>query len=167
MPRSSDFRRSSAALSGWRSAPRSGTVAEPLLEGWPREGRMGAGQQGARLIELAIRVGGITYAFDPYLITAPGREQRRDVDEAFLARAGDLRDRSTGVPFGVGGHVHERFGHSPGRHDLDAHLRHVPDVAFPAPLDELRGELVKLRSAQDPRRDRAGERRLLVGDLRR
>ena len=52
-----------------------------------------AGQQGAGLVEIAIRVSRIAHAFNTDSVTAMCDEQSRRVDEVFVARPSDLRDR--------------------------------------------------------------------------
>jgi hypothetical protein len=69
--------------------------------------------------------------------------------------------------FGIGGQIGERLGHGPGGDQLRAHFGHVTHTVLSAPVDELSDELVELRRAQDPGRDRPRQRRSLVGLLRR
>src|SRR5919201_646589 len=90
------------------------------------------------------------------------------VDEALLARPGDLRDGRGRARRGRrrrGGEVSERLGDGPRSDRLYAHLRHVADLALPSPVDELLDELMELRCPQDLCRNRAGYERLLVRDL--
>ena len=53
----------------------SGRGVQPLLERRAGEGGVRAGQQGTRLIELAVRVGRVTDALDSHSLTTPGSEQ--------------------------------------------------------------------------------------------
>ena len=71
---------------------------EPLLERRAGERRVGAGEQGTRLEEAVVRIGRVADADDPHGIAAADGEQRRDVDETLLARAGDLGIGASGDP---------------------------------------------------------------------
>ena len=62
---------------------------------WPRPD---ARRQRTLLVEVVVRVGGITHRLDPDRVTAPGREEHCHVDEAFLPRARDLEKWCLGRP---------------------------------------------------------------------
>src|SRR5918995_6997522 len=103
-----------ASISLW-----SGRGVEPLLERRTGEGGVRSGEQPTVHEELAVRVVRVAHALDPRRVTAPGREQPRYVDELFLARTRDLRDRRAGGcrcgrPRGVGGEVGEYLRDRPG-----------------------------------------------------
>src|SRR5207244_6744636 len=71
----------------------SGRGIEPFRKCWAGEGGVRSGQQGTRLIQRMVWVGRVGHTFDPHRISASSHEQPRHVDEVFLARTGDLRDR--------------------------------------------------------------------------
>ena len=52
-----------------------------------------AGQQGAGLVEIAIRISRIAHGFNTDSVTAMCDEQSRRANEVFDAGPGDLRDR--------------------------------------------------------------------------
>ena len=118
----------------------------------------------ARLEDRRLRERGIAHLLDPDRVTAPGDQELGCSGELLLARARDLRERRPAVRRGggVGRHLGEHLRDGPGRDERRAHPRHVAHGALPAPLDELRDELVELRGAQDERRDRGRQRGLLV-----
>jgi hypothetical protein len=66
---------------------------EPRLERRAAERGVWAWQQGAGLVEVAVRVGRVAHALDPDAVTTPRDEQSGHLDEALLARTGHLRDR--------------------------------------------------------------------------
>src|SRR5438093_2992601 len=71
----------------------SGRGIEPFRKCWAGEGGVRSGQQGTRLIQRMVWVGRVGHTFDPHRITASSHEQPRHLDEVFLTRTGDLRDR--------------------------------------------------------------------------
>src|SRR2546428_365094 len=88
---------------GRRLAPRGARMrlaasrrgVEPLLERRAGEGGVRTWQQATLLEDVAVRVGRVTHALDLHRVTAPGHEPCRHVNEIFLPRTGDLRDRSS------------------------------------------------------------------------
>src|SRR6266511_1853072 len=113
---------------------------EPLLEGWAGEGGTRPGQERTLLVEVAVGIGWVGDALDPDRVAAMGGEQSRHVDEVFLARTGDLRDRcragSCGRRVGHGGEVGERLGDGAAGDQLRADLRHVADSVLSAPVED-------------------------------
>src|SRR6266511_3023053 len=139
---------------------------EPLFEGRAGEGGMRPGQQRSLLEGVAVAIGWVGDAFDSDGVAATGGEQSRHFDEAFLAWTGDLWDRCRAGSCRVGGEVGKRLGDRAGGDQLRAHVWHVTDSVLSAPVEEFRYELVELRSAQDPYRDRSRQHRLFMGSLR-
>ena len=145
-------------------------VLEPFLVRRAGEGGIRPRQQPTVLVGVVVGVGGVGDAFDPHRFAATGGEQRRDVDEGLRAGTGNLRERGCARPggrLGVRRHVHERLGDRARGDQLRLHVRHVPDAVLPSrPGHERLHELVELRRAQDPDRERPLQHRLLVDLLR-
>src|SRR5215217_4240115 len=74
---------------------------EPLLERGAGQRRVRSGQEAVVLVQLPVRVGGVAHSLDSQAVTTAGREQRRQLDQALLARTGDLGDRPVGLGSGA------------------------------------------------------------------
>jgi hypothetical protein len=133
---------------------------------WAAPDGVGAGQQRAAREELVFRVGGVAYLLDRSRLAAAGGEPAGGVGEVLLPGPGDLADPLVGEGrFVGGGEIGELLGDSTGGDELGAHPRQVGGVPVGGPGQELLDELVELRGAHDPGRDRAVQRRLLVRAL--
>jgi hypothetical protein len=97
---------------------------------------------------------------------APRAGEGRHRREVLLARTGDLRVRRAGaLRQRLLGEVDQGLGDHAGGAAPGARLRHVAHVALAAPPHQLLDELVELRGAQDPDRDRPADQCLLVAQL--
>src|ERR671918_1047458 len=142
-----------------------GRGVEPLLERRAGQGGSRAWEQRARLVKVAIRVGRISHRLNPDRVASPSGEQPRDVDKAFLPRAGNFRDRGSRSRLRSVGQreIGEGLGDHPCGDELRPHRQHVAELAVPPPVDDRLHEFVELRRAQDADGDRARQHRLFMG----
>src|SRR5919106_1128902 len=142
-----------------------GRGVEPLLERRAGQGGSRAWEQRARLVKVAIRVGRISHRLNPDRVASPSGEQPRDVDKAFLPRAGNFRDRGSRSRLRSVGQreIGEALGDHPCGDELRPHRQHVADLAVSPPVDDRLHEFVELRGAQDADGDRARQHRLFMG----
>src|SRR5262249_59928733 len=135
---------------GWGWGP---PRTQPRLEGGAGRGGRGARQQHAPVAQLRRKQLGVVALLDAQALAAMSDEQLRRLDEPLFSRSGDLRNRRVRRA-GVKRQLDERLRDGPRGNELRPHLGDEARSAVPTPIDELGDELVELRGAENPNRDR-------------